>query len=304
MYTPLVNQNSSTFDVDIIRAFRDAGHCLITNPFPHHVTIMNHIRSQLDKVFESENSAKQSEPWQNENLERIFNPNAKPVTDGFDFPEDLRKLCDVVYKASRQLGMKVLRSFDLEFGTNLIECHTPKIGAIEDGASMVLIKYLEISKDYQRMRDHCDIGTITILHVLDDTKDLEVRTSRDKEDWITVPFVPNSVAINVGETLQSWINDEITAVPHRVVNKHNKRRYSMPIFMGVGTGGPMPEHVHKTRNYLRRIEQETQGKGTCLTNDAANDVVKVKETGSYRSGLPADASLEDRRAEHEKLYGN
>ena len=321
MYTPLINQNSSTFDADIIQSFRDAGHCLITNPFPHHVTIMNHLRSQLDKVFESENSIKADEPWQNENLERIFNPNAKPVTDGSDFPEDLRKLCDVVYKASRQLGMKVLRSFDLEFGTNLIECHTPKIGAIEDGASMVLIKYLAKSKDYQRMRDHCDIGTVTILHQFDDREDLEIRPSRDKDDWITIPYVPNSVVVNIGETLQSWVNDEITAVPHRVVNKHNKGRYSMLIFMGVGAGGPMPEHVHKTRNYLRRIEQETQGKGTCLTNDAANDVVKVKEasrqellllrhketvqvkeTGSYRSGLPADAPLEDRRAEHEKLY--
>ena len=73
MYTPLINSDSSTFDADIIQSFRDAGHCLITNPFPHHVTIMNHLRSQLDKVFESENSIKADEPWQNENLERIFN---------------------------------------------------------------------------------------------------------------------------------------------------------------------------------------------------------------------------------------
>ena len=214
-----------------------------------------------------------------------------------------------------------IRSFDLEFGTNLIECHTPT-ETVKDGSHMVLINYLEkTSSSDQRMRHHCDIGTVTILHQFDDTEDLEIRPIRDKDDWITIPYVPNSVVVNIGETLQSWINDEVTAVPHRVVNKHNKGRYSMLIFMGVGAGGPMPDHVHENRNYLRRIEQETQGKGTCLTNDAANDLVQVKEasrqellllrqketvqvkeTGSYRSGLPADAPLEDHRAEHEKLH--
>lgn len=253
--TPIIIRDSLTFDYDIINAFRNTGHCLISKPFPHYTTIMNHLRSRLDEVFKSENSAKKDEPWHNETTERIFNPHSKTITTTSDFPEDLRKLCDVVYKASRQLGLMVLRSFDLEFGTNLVECHTPT-ETVKDGSHMVLIKYLEkTSSSDQRMRHHCDIGTVSVLHVFDKTEDLEIRTDRETSNWTTV-HDEEVVAVNIGETLQAWLNDKIIAVPHRVVNKHNKRRYSMPVFMGVGQGAPMPEHVLQHRNYLKRIEQD------------------------------------------------
>lgn len=241
----IIRRDSPTFDSDIVNAFCTTGHCLISNPFPHYTIIMKYLRSRLDEVFDSENSAKKDEPWHNETTERIFNPHLKNP----NFPEDLYKICDTVYKASRQLGIKILHSLDLEFGTNLVECHTP------DGSSMVLIRYLEKpSESDERMRHHCDIGTISIAHAFDDTDDLEIRTDKKSSNWTPV-HDEEVVAVNIGETLQTWLDDKIPSVPHRVVNKHNKRRYSMPVFMGVGQGTPLPEHILEHRNYQKRIEQ-------------------------------------------------
>jgi len=254
----VIRRDSPTFDSDIISSFKETGQCLISEPFPHYITIMNHIRSRLDGVFENKYSIKADEPWHNETTERIFNPHLFPMNPKLldsVFPEDLHKLCGVVYKASRQLGMMVLRSIDLEFGTNLIECHTPT-ETVKDASHMVLIKYLEKpSIADSRMKHHCDIGTITILHVFDETEDLEIRTDKESSNWTTASFAP-AVVINVGETLQAWLNNKISAVPHRVVNKHNKRRYTMPIFMAPGGGAPLPEHVLEHRDYQKRIEQD------------------------------------------------
>jgi len=266
----IIRIDSPTFDSDIISALKETGQCLIPEPFPHYITIMKNIRSRLDEVFKLGNSFKADEPWMHGTTERIFNPHLKKP----NFPEDLHKLCDVVHRASRQLGMRILHSFDLEFGTNLVECHNTK-----NSSEMVLIKYLEKpSKTDDRMEHHCDIGTISMLHVLDRSADLEIRTDKESSDWSTASFT-SMVAVNIGAILETWLNNKISAIPHRVVNKHNKCRHTMPIFMFPGEGAPLPEHVLEHRNYQKRIEQnvhEDPNVGEFIESLSSEQLQKLK----------------------------
>jgi isopenicillin N synthase-like dioxygenase len=52
-------------------------------------------------------------------------------------------------------------------------------------------------------------------------------------DWLELPAIPGTFAINLGDLMQQWTNDYFVSTAHRVINTTPKPRYSLVQFVGV-----------------------------------------------------------------------
>lgn len=77
---------------------------------------------------------------------------------------------------------------------------------------------------------HTDYGMITLL-LQDPIGGLELK-KRDGE-WVSAPYVPGTLVINIGDLFQRWTNDIYVSNQHRVVNRTGKERYSIPMFFNL-----------------------------------------------------------------------
>ncbi|WP_158814145.1 isopenicillin N synthase family oxygenase [Methylocapsa sp. S129] len=75
---------------------------------------------------------------------------------------------------------------------------------------------------------HTDYGHITIL-APDPAGGLEIQLPGG--EWIAAPFVPDTFVVNLGDLMARWTNDVYRSNFHRVVNRLNRDRMSIPIFM-------------------------------------------------------------------------
>ena len=87
------------------------------------------------------------------------------------------------------------------------------------------------NRDTQEMRfgaaAHTDFGALTIL-AQDDSGGLQVQNTDG--DWIEAPPVENSFVCNIGDLLQMWTGGTLKSTPHRVINRSDGARYSIPVF--------------------------------------------------------------------------
>jgi isopenicillin N synthase-like dioxygenase len=109
----------------------------------------------------------------------------------------------------------------------------------EKHANLRLLHYPSVATKkeglVQRGAVHTDFGTITLL-----TQDSVggLRAQRLDGTWVTVPPVPDSIVVNVGDMLQRWSNDVLRATPHQVVELRTSchdaefvpERYSIAFF--------------------------------------------------------------------------
>jgi len=77
---------------------------------------------------------------------------------------------------------------------------------------------------------HTDYGMITLL-LQDPIGGLELK-KRDGE-WVSAPWLPGTLVINIGDLFQRWTNDIYTSNQHRVINRTGKERYSVPMFFNL-----------------------------------------------------------------------
>ena len=91
-------------------------------------------------------------------------------------------------------------------------------------------------------RPHTDQCAFTLL-AQDDTGGLEIL--RDNGEWIAVPPLPGSYVINLGEVMKIWTNGLFMATPHRVINRSNRERYSIPFFMNPTADAPITPILEK-----------------------------------------------------------
>ena len=51
-------------------------------------------------------------------------------------------------------------------------------------------------------------------------------------EWLDVPYIPGSFAVNSGDILQRWSNGRFKSTPHRALPPVGTHRYAIPFFMG------------------------------------------------------------------------
>jgi len=77
---------------------------------------------------------------------------------------------------------------------------------------------------------HTDYGMITLL-LQDPIGGLELRMRNG--EWVSAPYVPGTLVINLGDLFQRWTNDVYVSNPHRVINRTGRERYSIPMFFNL-----------------------------------------------------------------------
>ncbi|HEU5194824.1 MAG TPA: 2-oxoglutarate and iron-dependent oxygenase domain-containing protein [Methylomirabilota bacterium] len=51
-------------------------------------------------------------------------------------------------------------------------------------------------------------------------------------EWLDVPYVPDSFAVNAGDMLHRWTNGRFKSTPHRALPPVGRPRYAIPFFLG------------------------------------------------------------------------
>jgi len=74
---------------------------------------------------------------------------------------------------------------------------------------------------------HTDFGVLTLL-LQDNSGGLQVQNK--SVDWIDAPPISGTLVCNIGDLLARWSNNRFTSTLHRVVNRTQGARYSIPVF--------------------------------------------------------------------------
>ena len=76
---------------------------------------------------------------------------------------------------------------------------------------------------------HTDANFMTFL-AQTEVPGLQVRTPSG--EWLDVPYVPGSFAVNAGDMLYRWSNGRFLSTPHRALPPVGRHRYAIPFFLG------------------------------------------------------------------------
>jgi isopenicillin N synthase-like dioxygenase len=130
-----------------------------------------------------------------------------------------------------QLARKMIRIFALAL--DLPENHFDAI-TTHPGADAVFIHYPGTPKDKQDNVDagigaHTDIQCLTLLWQ-DMSGGLQV-LSMDGE-WLDAAPIEGTLVVNIGDLLSRLSNNRFKSTVHRVYNRQEASRYSMPFFLG------------------------------------------------------------------------
>ena len=76
---------------------------------------------------------------------------------------------------------------------------------------------------------HTDANFMTFL-AQTEVPGLQVRMPSG--EWIDVPYVPDSYAVNSGDMMHRWTNGRVKSTPHRAQPPVGRHRYAIPFFLG------------------------------------------------------------------------
>lgn len=180
-----------------------------------------------------------------------------------NLPTDFRPTVETYYRHMEGLATVLLRIFALAldepitYFNDKMDRHMSALRLVHyyplieppSGGSIVDNDFAVI-----RAGAHTDYGALTILATKD--KGLQVLlTSKDdesdrKREWVSVPVIPGTLIVNLGDLMQRWTNDQWLSTMHRVVMPAThamERRYSMAYFVNVN-GETLIEPLPSCRN--------------------------------------------------------
>ena len=76
---------------------------------------------------------------------------------------------------------------------------------------------------------HTDSNFMTFL-AQTDVPGLQVRMPSG--EWLDVPYIPGSFAVNSGDMMRRWTNGRFKSTPHRASPPVGRHRYAIPFFLG------------------------------------------------------------------------
>ncbi len=74
---------------------------------------------------------------------------------------------------------------------------------------------------------HTDFGVLTLL-LQDGSGGLQVQSKSG--EWMEAPPIAGTLVCNIGDLLARWSNNRFASTLHRVVNRSDNARYSIPVF--------------------------------------------------------------------------
>lgn len=160
--------------------------------------------------------------------------NNKPLVGLNKWPPEMPEFRNIMleyYKTMESLALRLLPAFAhaLDLPPNYFE------QAFSDAACTLRLICYEPQKTNEEsvfgFAPHIDTNFITLLPQ-SNRPGLEVLTKEGI--WIQPPAVPDTFVINTGEVLARYSNDRFRATPHRVINRSDGIRYSIPFFLGPG----------------------------------------------------------------------
>lgn len=157
---------------------------------------------------------------------------AAPLHGPNQWPEghpDLKRSMLAYFDAVEGLADVLLRGFALSLG--LEEGRFD--GLFEKPLTSLLINYYPPQENPTTQRNiglspHFDAGGFTILWQ-DDRGGLEIQNKSG--EWVGAPPIDGTFVINIGNVMQMWTNGRFSSTPHRVVNRGEHDRFSIPLFV-------------------------------------------------------------------------
>ena len=152
----------------------------------------------------------------------LHGPNQWPNLANF------REPVETYFSAVHNLGLHLLEilAVSLELKQDFFTQYYSKPTVL-----MRMMHYLpqsaSLSTDSIGATAHTDFGLMTILHQ-DTLGGLEIQLPNGK--WISAPSIPGTFVVNLGQLMARWTNDIYRATTHRVINRSNDERYSIPFF--------------------------------------------------------------------------
>ena len=249
---PVIDFTSESVLEDIREAYTTVGFAVFTNALTNHEqTDINCWFDEMKSFFDLSKEVKIKYPYEsNTNLgysmvgDENVDPTApKDIKESFNYnntrmpdrlwPRELKAFKATALQSidiADKLTLRILEKFDAILGTGstLVDAHLKPYNTTR------VIHYPAytgpVEERQQRIGEHSDYGTITLLWQINDVPGLEVQDL--KGNWHSVPYADDGVVVNIGDLLQRWTNDYFVSTKHRVVNSHiHLPRYSMPHFV-------------------------------------------------------------------------
>lgn len=145
------------------------------------------------------------------------------------FKENISILYPELTRAANNILEALALALDLPDSQYFVKTHD------EEDHELRFIFYPPIDRPLKtgqlRAGAHTDYGSITLLFQ-DQAGGLEVKLRSG--EWVSVPYIPNTMVVNVGNLLQRWTNDQYCSNPHRVIPPTTEQtdscRYSIALF--------------------------------------------------------------------------
>ena len=156
-----------------------------------------------------------------------------PMVHPNQWPDDvapfLRQEILPYYEAVLDLSRKILAALAIGLGQSADMFQSAYQKPLGRGQ---LVYYPTLNKDdidAERFgaATHSDFGVLTIL-MQDNLGGLQVQ--RLDGDWIEATPIDGTLVCNIGDLLERWTNGVLISTKHRVLNRSNQSRFSLPIF--------------------------------------------------------------------------
>ncbi len=154
----------------------------------------------------------------------FYGPNQYPNMQGF------QSVVEQYYSNITQTGLNLLAimavslNLPITYFDRLFDNHT---------SVLRMIHYPKVDRQgCVSAGEHTDYGCLTLL-AQDDSGGLQVKPRG--QDWIAIPYVADTLVVNIGDLMQRWTNDVYQSTPHRVIPPLGKDRYSIPFFLEPNT---------------------------------------------------------------------
>ncbi|XP_048401669.2 uncharacterized protein si:dkey-10o6.2 isoform X1 [Stegostoma tigrinum] len=177
-----------------------------------------------------------------EELKEVFNLTS--LSESHNWPVDhapeFTRSMESFYKACQQLSVRILKIIALGLGleSDFFTSKHKRMGSNPNLTTLRTAYYPPIQKssvkeNQVRCGEHSDYGTFTLLFQ-DKNGGLEVMHKSGQ--FIAAPYIPNTLLLNIADTLQRWSSDTLISTKHRVQipqsdDMMNKPRQSLAFFV-------------------------------------------------------------------------